>query len=134
MSHTLSYPSIAVPTYTVVLHPALVTIQDHGSVEPYQRIVESADGTQYVFQTSANLRQVLGVEIIDLPESDAGGFSGLTSLYNFFALRTTWGLSQFDLTHDDANTFVVRLAPPFWQFRETLKARHTGSLTFLKVI
>jgi hypothetical protein len=134
MSHILSYPSVGTPTYTVTLHPALVTIQDYHSVEPYQRMLEASDGTQYTFQLSTNLRVVHTVEFVDLHEGDWGSFSGLNSLYAFFATRTTWGLSPFDLTHDDGATTTVRLLAPYWQFTETLRQRHTGTMTFLKVI
>jgi hypothetical protein len=131
MSHVLYYPSVGTPTYTITLHPALVRINDHGNAEPAQRLLEAQDFTQYVFQVSGNVRKLFQVEITDLHEADWGSFSGLTSLYTFFATRTIFGLNPFDFTHDDGITFTVRLIAPFWQFMETQKARHTGSLTFL---
>lgn len=131
MSHTLSYPSVGTPTYTVVLHPAYVTIQDHGSAEPAQRLIEASDFTQYVFQVSSNIRKLFPVEIVDLPEADWSGYSGLTSLYTFLATRSVFGLNPFDLTHDDGITYTVRHIAPFWSFVETQKGRHTGALTFL---
>lgn len=131
MSHILRYPSIAVPTYTVTLHPAYVRINDHGHAEPGQRLIEAADFTQYVFQTTANVRKRFPVEITEMPEADWSGFSGITSLYTFFALRTVFGLNPFDVTHDDGNNYTVRLIAPFWEFVETTKGRHSGSLMFL---
>jgi hypothetical protein len=109
------------------------TYADPGSEEHVQSSIPQ-DGRTLRVQLSANLRVLYRVEIENLHEADSGGFHGLTSLYTFFASRTMWGLSPFDLTHDDGGTVTVRLVDPFWGFTETLRGRWTGTLTFLKVL
>jgi hypothetical protein len=133
MSHTLSYPTTVSPTHLVVLHPALVTIQDHHNVEPYQRLLEASDGTHYSFQVTTNLRVLYRVEIVELHQTIVNGFAGLDALYIFFASGTMWGLNSFVLSHDNGYNVTVRLAPPWWSFTETRRGRYTGTLTFIRV-
>ena len=133
MSHLLRYPNYTSPTQTVTLSPAFVTIQDV-HITPLQRLLSAADGTQWVFQLSANLIQEYEVQVDALAEADSGGFSGFTTLQTFFTTHVTWMLTPFDLTHDDGGTVTVRLVSPQWTFTEGKLGRWSGSFTVRKVV
>lgn len=131
MSHLFRYPTAGAPTATVTLRPSLVTIQEE-LIEPIQRALEAADGTQWIYALSANRRQTFTVLVEDLQEADAAGFSGYASLKAFFESSTNWMQSQFDLTHEDGITTTVRLLQDRWAFRETIKGYWSGEFLLRK--
>ena len=125
MSHIFSYPSAAAPTATVVLHPALVTIQEEDFVFA-QRLVRTADGTPWVFALTGNRLQTYEVIVEALHEADMGGFSGYRTLWTFFHLMTNGAMSPWSLTHTDGETTTVRLIPERWKFPEGKKGTFSG--------
>ena len=110
MSHIFSYPSAASPTTLLMLHPALVTVQEE-HLEPVQRVLEAADGTQWVFQLSGNRLQTYEVLVADLQEADLDGFAGYGSLVAFVDTIANWSMTTWDFTHSDGGTVRVRLVP-----------------------
>ena len=133
MSHLLRYPSIGSPTSTVTLRPSDVTVQDFISIQPVQRLLIAADGTQWPFQLSSNRLVRFEVIVEDLREADEGAFSGFLSLYTFFNTVTNWSMLPFYFTHTDLATTLVRIPPETWSFREGHYGYWTGTFSLLKV-
>ena len=118
MSHLFSYPTATLPTATVRLNPALVTIQEKKAVRPTQRALLAPDGTRWVYQLSPNRMQTFQVTVDRLHEADSGIYAGYGSLYNFIDAFANFMMNQFDLTHTDGLTTPVWFSSESWALQE----------------
>ena len=133
MSHIFSFPNALAPTTLVLLHPAYVVIQEEELV-PVQRLLTTADGTQWVFALSGHVLQTYTVLVTELDEADRGGFAGYQTLKAFFATVTNWSMAPFALTHTDGGTVMVRLPPSPWRFTEERKGQFSGQFPLHRLV
>ena len=133
MAHLFRYPAGGGYTHTITLNPALVTIQEE-RIRPVQRTHETADGTLWSYQLSANRRQTYTVIVDFLHEDDDGINTGYTNLKAFFDSPVNYMMNTFDLTHDDGGTTEVKFMSPEWQFDEVQFERWTGRFSLAKVV
>lgn len=131
MSHILRWPNAGAPSVTVTFNPARVTIQDQ-NIEPVQRYLEAADGTQLVFVLSSNRKQTYEMIVEGLHSVTSGGFSGYNALLDFFQTTTNWMEKTFQLTHDDGETVTVRIVLESWQFTEDIRDFWNGRVLLKK--
>jgi len=118
----LRFPTAGAPTTTITLQPSLVVIQ-WARISPIQHRQVAISGKEFIYQVHTNREQIIELSFEDLPQVDAGGFSGLLTYQSFHESTINYSEKTFDLTDADGDTTTVR----YWEGIETLREAEGAS-------
>ena len=133
-SPTFEYPAGGPYTTTLTFKDGAL-VNRTAQEEPIQFRRMSESGVAFVYEYNSNTELFLPVEVSDLQEVDADGFSGYNSLRSFFQNTTTWAVNAFDYTDADQVLTTVQYWGGFRSLRESTRQKvWTGELLFYRKI